>query len=64
LDQNQWLGSSSKVWLDSGRVLFDQSLQNTSGDITAVWMVRSDQPTPYTTPILTNYSVRVREIVP
>jgi hypothetical protein len=57
---NQWLGRTKLVKLKNGRVVFDSKFRKCKGTINTVSILRGDFTNPYTTPLLRNYSLKVR----
>jgi hypothetical protein len=59
--KNQWLGNTKLARLKNGRVVFDRSLRFARGTINTVVTMRADDNNPYVTPIISFYSLKVRE---
>lgn len=62
-NSTQYLGKTNLVQLKNGRVIFDASLKNTTGSLHTVIVSRADSNSPYITPIVQFYALKVRENV-
>lgn len=61
--KNQFLSKDKLVRLRNGRVIFDQSLRGTRGDVSVVIISRADNANPQVTPVVLFYALKVREHV-
>lgn len=61
--RTQYLGRTNLVQLKNGRVVFDKKLQGTVGNAHTVIVSRADSSSPYITPIIQFYALKVRENV-
>jgi len=57
---NQWLGKTKLVRLKNGRVVFSNKFRRCKGIINTIAILRSDFTNPYITPLLRNYSLKLR----
>lgn len=58
---NQFLGKTKLVRLQNGRVVFDRKFRRSRGTINTIAILRGDSGNPYLTPVLRNYSLRLRK---
>ena len=59
--RNQELSDEGLVRLRNGRVIFDESLKDTSGSLQTILISRTNSANPYITSVTTEYSLRVQE---
>lgn len=62
-ERNQFLGTTNKILLKNGRVVFSKSLQGSTGTLTTVLVSRGDSVNQYLTPVTLFYTLKVRENV-
>ena len=61
VEAEQYVSENKLVRLIGGRLVVDRGVSNVSGEVSMVYIFRGHHDNRYLTPVLSNYSLRVRE---